>query len=69
MVYIGIFALHDIKGINFTVVLRLLPDSIEPAAMMAGTEQPKPIIIGIKALPDRPKRRNILSKMKAIRAM
>ena len=43
--------------------------SIVREAMIPGTPQPVPIKIGIKDLPDRPKRRKILSRTKAIRAM
>ena len=37
--------------------------------IIAGTLQPKPIIIGIKALPDNPNLRKIRSRIKATRAI
>lgn len=43
-------------------------DSVR-VAMMAGTEQPKPMSIGTKLRPDRPMRRSSLSITNATRAM
>jgi len=37
--------------------------------IIAGTEQPNPMIIGMKALPESPNLRNILSSMNATRAI
>ena len=38
-------------------------------AMMPGTPQPEEMSMGMKLLPDRPKRRKMRSMMKATRAM
>jgi len=43
--------------------------SIVLASMMAGTEHPNPISIGMNALPDNPKWRSSLSMMKAALAI
>ena len=43
--------------------------SMVRAPMTAGTVQPKPMSMGINALPDSPKRRSNRSIMKAARAM
>ena len=52
--YTGIFALHDIKGISIIVMRRSFSFSKVRVAIIAGTEQPKPIIIGTKDLPESP---------------
>ncbi len=44
-------------------------DSMVRLAMMPGTEQPEPISMGMKLLPDSPKRLNTRSMMKATRAI
>ena len=53
--YIGSFALQLIKGVKRMVIRRSLSLDNVLVDMMAGTEQPKPISIGTKLLPDRPK--------------
>lgn len=55
------------KGTRRIVMRRSFSFSIVRAPMMAGTEQPKPISMGIKALPDSPNRRRARSMMKAAR--
>ena len=49
------------------VIRRSFSFSMVRAPMEAGTEQPKPISMGIKLLPERPKRRSGLSMIKAVR--
>ena len=44
-------------------------DSIVRDAMMPGTPQPVPTIIGMNVLPDKPKRLNRRSRMNVTRAM
>ena len=53
--YMGSLALHDIKGIIAIVSFLSLSEDRREAAIMAGTEQPNPEIIGIMASPGRPK--------------
>ena len=68
-VRMGSFAPQEKKGITLMVAVRSFSSARVRVFIMAGTEQPKPIIMGMKALPESPKRRNTLSRMKAIRAM
>ena len=68
-VNIGSLAPHEKKGITLIVAVRSLSSASVLVFIIAGTEQPKPIIIGRKALPDSPKRRNILSRINAILAI
>ena len=65
MPYTGSLAEQDMKGISRMVMRRSFSFSMVRAPMMAGTEQPKPISIGIKALPLRPNRRKSRSMMNA----
>ena len=68
-VNIGNFAPHEKNGITLIVAVRSLSSARVRVFTAAGTEQPKPIIIGINALPESPKRRNTLSKTNAMRAI
>ena len=65
----GTFAPQGIKVVVMMVMRRSRSFSMVRDAMMPGMPQPVPIRIGIKDLPDRPKRRKIRSSTKAIRAM
>ena len=65
----GILAPQGIKVVVMIVIRRSRSFSMVRDAMMPGMPQPVPIKIGIKLLPERPKRRNILSSTNAIRAM
>ena len=67
--YTGSLAEQDMKGMSRMVIRRSFSFSIVLAPMMAGTEQPKPISMGIKAFPLRPKRRSRRSIIKAARDM
>ena len=67
--YTGRRAEQDMKGTNIMVMRRSFSFSMVRAPMMAGTVQPKPMSMGMKALPDRPKRRSTRSMIKAARAM
>ena len=58
-----------IKGTRAMVIRRLLRLSIVRVAIMAGTLQPKPITMGMKLLPCRPRWCISLSTMKAVRAI
>ena len=68
-VSIGNFAPHEKNGITRTVAVLSLSSASVLVLIIAGTEQPKPMIIGINALPERPNFLNALSSMNAIRAM
>ncbi len=52
--YIGNLALHDIKGVTNIILYLSFFCSNALDAIIAGTEQPKPNIIGINALPESP---------------
>ena len=67
MAMIGSLAPQGIKEVVITVMRRSLSFSMVREAMIPGTEQPVPTSMGIKLLPERPKRRNILSRRKATR--
>ena len=68
-VSMGSFAPHEKKGITRIVAVLSLSSARVRVLIMAGSEQPKPIIMGMNALPESPKRRNILSRMNATRAI
>ena len=51
------------------VIFRSRSEETVRVAMMAGTEQPKPMSMGTKLRPESPSRRSGLSIMKATRAM
>ena len=57
------------NGITLTVAVRSFSSASVRVFIMAGMEQPKPIIMGINALPDKPNLRNILSRINATRAI
>ena len=63
----GIFAEQLINGMSSMVIFRSRSDESVRVAMMAGTEQPKPMSIGTKLRPDRPMRRSSLSMTNATR--
>ena len=65
----GTFAPQGMKVVVMIVIRRSRSFSIVLDAIMPGIPQPVPIRIGIKLLPERPKRRKILSSTKAIRAI
>ena len=65
----GSLAPQGMKLVVMMVMRRSLSFSMVREAMMPGTLQPVPISMGIKLLPDRPKRRKTRSMMKAMRAM
>ena len=67
--YTGSRALHDIKGATMIVTSLSRSDSSVRVAMIAGTLQPKPMIIGMNAFPWRPIACMIRSIRKAARAM
>lgn len=62
-------ALHDINGLIITVNNLSRSESNVRAAIMAGTLQPKPTIIGTKDLPGNPRARIALSTTKAALAI
>ena len=66
---IGSFAPQEKKGMVLMVIVFSLSSARVLVFIIAGIEQPKPIIIGINALPDTPNFLNILSKIKATLAM
>ena len=66
---ISVFAPQGRKVERMMVIRRSFSFSMVRAAMIAGTPQPVPMSIGMKDLPDSPKRRKIRSIMKAMRAM
>ena len=65
----GIFAPQGMKPVVMMVILRSRSFSIVREAMMPGTPQPVATSMGMKLLPDRPKRRKMRSMMNAMRAM
>ena len=67
--YTGSRAEQDMKGTSMMVMRRSFSFSMVRAPMTAGTVQPKPMSMGMKALPERPNRRSSRSMMKAARAM
>ena len=56
-------------GVRRMVILRSRSDETVRVAMMAGTEQPKPMSIGTMLRPESPMRRRGLSITNATRAM
>ena len=66
---IGSLAPQGINVVVMTVIRRSFSFSMVLVAMTPGTPQPEVTSMGIKDLPDRPKRRNTRSMMKATRAM
>ena len=65
----GILALQLIKGVSRMVIFRSRSELRVRVAIMAGTEQPKPMSMGTMERPDRPIFRSSLSMTKATRAM
>ena len=65
----GSFAPQGMNAVVMMVILRSRSCSMVREAIMPGTPQPVATSMGMKLLPDRPKRRNRRSMMKAIRAM
>ena len=65
----GIFAPHGIMVVVMTVMRRSRSFSIAFVAMTAGTPHPEAMSMGMKLLPDRPKRRKMRSMTNATRAM
>ncbi len=68
-VKIGSFAPQLKNGITLTVATLSFSSANVLVLIIAGTEQPNPIIIGINALPDSPNLLKILSKIKATLAI
>ena len=66
---IGALAPQEKQVINLIVLFFSLSSSNVLVAIIAGTLQPKPVNIGMKALPDKPNFLNALSKIKATRAI
>ena len=65
----GIFAEQLINGVSIIVIFLSRSEGKVLVAIIAGTEQPKPIIIGTKLLPDKPIFLKSLSITKAILAI
>ena len=65
----GSLALQLMKGVSKIVILRSRSEGRVRVAMMAGTEQPKPMSMGTTLRPERPILRSSLSMTKATRAM
>ena len=65
----GSLAPQEKNGITLMVAILSLSSARVLVLIMAGIEQPNPMIIGMKALPESPNLRNILSRMNATRAM
>lgn len=65
----GSLALQLMNGVSMMVILRSRSLARVRDAIIAGTLQPKPMIIGTKEEPERPILRSILSITKATRAM
>lgn len=65
----GSLAPHGIHVVVIIVMRRSFSFSIVLLAMIPGTPQPDDIRKGIKLLPESPKRLNILSMIKATRAI
>ena len=69
VVYMSIFAEQLIKGVSSIVILRSRSLESVLVAIIAGTEQPNPISIGTKLLPERPNFLSGLSITNATRAI
>ena len=67
--YTGIFAEQDMNGVSMMVSRRSRSFSSVRAAMIPGTEHPKPISIGTNDRPDSPVLCRSLSMINAARAM
>ena len=65
----GILAPQGMKPVVMMVMRRSRSCSMVREAMMPGTPQPVATSMGMKLLPERPKRRKIRSMMKAMRAI
>ena len=65
----GILAPQGMKPVVMMVIFRSRSCSMVREAMMPGTPQPVATSMGMKLLPDSPKRRKRRSMMKATRAM
>ncbi len=65
----GSFALQLMNGTSRMVILRSRSLESVREAMIAGTEQPKPVSMGTKLRPDSPSLRSGLSITNATRAM
>ena len=65
----GILAPQGMKPVVMMVIFRSRSCSMVREAMMPGTPQPVATSMGMKDLPDRPKRRKIRSMIKAMRDM
>ena len=65
----GSLAPQGMKPVVIMVIFRSRSCSMVREAMMPGTPQPVATSMGMKLLPERPKRRKIRSMMKATRAM
>src|SRR5699024_4519551 len=68
-VKIGNFAPQEKNGMTRIVAVLSFSSAKVRVLMVAGNEHPNPIIIGIKALPDKPNFLNILSKINATLAI
>ena len=66
---IGSLAPQGINVVVMTVMRRSFSFSMVLVAMTPGTPQPEDTSMGMNDLPDRPKRRNTRSMMKATRAI
>ena len=66
---IGSLAPQGINVVVMTVMRRSFSFSMVLVAMTPGTPQPEDTSMGMNDLPDRPKRRNTRSMIKATRAM
>ena len=65
----GSLAEQGMKVVVMIVMRRALSDSMVRVDITAGMPQPVPMSMGMKVLPDRPKRRKMRSKIKATRDM
>ena len=65
----GVLAPQGMKVVVMIVMRRSRSFSMVREAIMPGMPQPVPIRMGMKDLPDRPKRRNTRSSTKAIRVI
>ena len=68
-VRMGSFAPHEKKGMTRMVAVLSLSSASVLVLMVAGMEQPKPMIMGMNALPESPNLRKMRSRMNATRAM
>lgn len=66
---IGSLAPQGMNVVVMTVMRRSFSFSMVLVAITPGTPQPEDTSMGMNDLPDRPKRRNTRSMMKATRAM